>query len=116
MPTAVLVASLERVSKKPSLFLARELPQPVEWAIADDYQRGDEPLGTHWRDVWGDQVSTFPGEVEQPTELNIAKAADAALRQFRRRRRAAPTIAPTKFSRSDWARFFARAGNRFAGA
>jgi hypothetical protein len=37
--------------------------------------------------------------------------------QFRRRgRQAAPTIAPTKFSRSDWARFFARAGNRFAGA
>src|SRR5579863_7586543 len=43
MPTGVLVATLLRVSKDPNLFFARELPQPVEWAIADDYQRGDEP-------------------------------------------------------------------------
>jgi hypothetical protein len=79
MPTAVLVASLLKVSKKPSLFFTRELPAPVEWAIACDYQRGEEPLGTHWRDVWGDQVARFPGEVEQPTEANIAKAARAAI-------------------------------------
>jgi len=88
MPTAVLVATLEKVSKKPSLFFARELPQPVEWAIADDYQRGDEPPGTHWRDVWGDQVATFPGEVEQPTDLNIAKAADAAIATIQKTRKA----------------------------
>jgi hypothetical protein len=79
IPTGVLVATLEKVSKDPSLFFARELPQPVEWAIAEDYQRGDEPPGTHWRDVWGDQAATFPGEVEQPTDLNIAKAASAAI-------------------------------------
>jgi len=91
MPTAVLVATLEKVSKKPSLFFARELPQPVEWAIADDYQRGDEPPGTHWRDVWGDQVATFPGEVEQPTDLNIAKAADAAIATIQKTRKAGRT-------------------------
>jgi hypothetical protein len=79
MRVGVLVATLKKVSKSPSLFLARELPQPVEWAIADDYQRGDESPGTHWRDVWGDQVATSPGEVEEPTELNIAKAAGAAI-------------------------------------
>ena len=79
MPTAVLVASLLKVSKKPSLFFTRELPEPVEWAMACDYQRGDEQPGTHWRDVWGDQVARYPGEVEQPTEANIAKAARAAL-------------------------------------
>jgi hypothetical protein len=53
MPIGVLIATLKKVSKNPSLFFARELPQPVEWAIADDYRRGDELPGTHWRDVWG---------------------------------------------------------------
>lgn len=79
MSTAVLVATLLKVSKNPSLFFKRELPAPVEGAIACDYQRGEEALGTHWRDVWGDQVARFPGEVEQPTEANIAKAARAAI-------------------------------------
>jgi hypothetical protein len=79
MPTAVLVATLLKVSKNPSLFVKRELPAPVEWAIACDYQRGDEPTGTHWRDVGGHQVARFPGEVEQPTEASIAKAARAAI-------------------------------------
>src|SRR4051794_10161745 len=41
MPTGVLAATLLKVSKKPSLLLTRELPAPVEWAIACDYQRGD---------------------------------------------------------------------------
>jgi hypothetical protein len=79
MPAGVLVATLEKVSKHPGLFFGRELPASVEWAIACDYQRADEPPGTHWRDVWGDQLAGFPGEVEQPTELNIAKAAEAAI-------------------------------------
>jgi len=47
--------------------------------MACDYQRGDEQPGIHWRDVWGDQVTAFPGEVEQPTKANIAKAARAAI-------------------------------------
>jgi hypothetical protein len=78
MPASVLVATLLAVSKKPGLFFTRELPAAVEWAIACDYQRGAEPPGTHWRDIRGDQVAAFPGEVEQPTEANIAKAALAA--------------------------------------
>ena len=84
MPTAVLVATLRKVSKKPSLFFTRELPEAVEWAMACDYQRGDEQPGTHWRDVWGDQVARFPGEVEQPTEANIAKAASRRSRDHSR--------------------------------
>src|ERR1700730_16520759 len=79
MPTGVLVATLLKVSKDPNLFFARGLPAPVEWAIACGYQRGDEIPGTHWRDIWGDQVATFPGEVEQPTALNVVKAARSAL-------------------------------------
>jgi len=39
MPPARLVATLNKVSNNPSLFFARELPAPVEWAIACDYQR-----------------------------------------------------------------------------
>ncbi len=85
MPTRVLVATLKKVSKNPNLFFGRELPQPVEWALANDYQRGDEPPGTHWRDVWGDQVAAFPGQVEQPTDRNIAKAADAAIARIQRK-------------------------------
>ncbi len=85
MPTRVLVATLKKVSKNPNLFFGRELPQPVEWALANDYQRGDEPPGTHWRDVWGDQVAAFPGQVEQPTEANIAKAANAAIARIQRK-------------------------------
>jgi hypothetical protein len=68
MPAGMLVATLLEVSKKPSLFFTRELPAPVEWAIACDYQRADEPAGTHWRDIWADQLAAFPGEIEQPTE------------------------------------------------
>src|SRR6202171_1752647 len=79
MPTGVLVASLLKVSKDPNLFFARGLPAPVEWAIACGYQRGDEIPGTHWRDIWGDQVATFPGGVETPTALNVVKAARSAL-------------------------------------
>ncbi len=97
MPTAVLVATLLKVSKKPSLFFTRELPAPVEWAIAGDYQRSEEPLGTHWRDVWGDQVARFPGEVEKPTEENIAKAARAAIANIQESRK--PGRAPNGASR-----------------
>jgi hypothetical protein len=88
MPDAQLVATLKKVSNNPSLFFARELPAPVEWAIACDYQRGDEPAGTHWRDVWGDQVATFPGEVEEPTEANIAKVAGDANARIQKTRKA----------------------------
>ena len=88
MPTGVLVATLQKISKNPSLFLKRELPASVEWAIACAYQRTDEPRGTHWRDVWGDQVAAFPGEIEQPTDLNIANAARTALALLQEKRKA----------------------------
>jgi hypothetical protein len=86
MPTGVLVATLFKVSKDPNLFFARGLPAPVEWAIACGYQRENEIPSTHWRDVWGDQVSSFPGEVEQPTDLNVVKAARAALLTIKAKR------------------------------
>ena len=88
MPIGELKETLKKVSKNPSLFLPRKLPQPVEWAIAADYQRGEEPPGTHWRDVWGDQVARSPGEVEEPTESNIAKAAHAAIARIQKTRKA----------------------------
>jgi hypothetical protein len=91
MPAGVLVATLEKVSKHPGLFFGRELPASVEWAIACDYQRADEPPGTHWRDVWGDQLAGFPGEVEQPIDVNIAKAASAAIATIEATRKAGRT-------------------------
>ena len=92
MSTAVLVATLLKVSKNANLFFRRELPAAVEWALACDYQRADEPPGTHWRDVWGDQVSSVPGEVEQPTQANIAKAARAALATITGNKKAGPEL------------------------
>jgi hypothetical protein len=91
MPAGVLVATLQKVSKHPGLFFGRELPAAVEWAMACDYQRADEQPGTHWRDVWGDQVGKFAGEVEQPTEANIAKAARAAIDSVQETRKAGRT-------------------------
>ncbi|MGX1362267.1 hypothetical protein [Bradyrhizobium elkanii] len=98
MPAGVLAATLLKVAKNPDLFFPRELPAPVEWAMACDYQRGAEPLGTHWRDVWGDQVAAFPGQIEQPTGLNIAKAARAALASLQEKRKAVgSTIGQIRF-------------------
>src|SRR4051794_1458734 len=87
MPDRVLVASLQRVANNPELLLTRELPATVEWAIASVYQRAQEAPGTHWRDVAGDQLARFPGEVEQPTTVNIAKAARVAMETLRQGRK-----------------------------
>jgi hypothetical protein len=87
MPTAVLVATLKKVRANPSLLMTRELPQPVEREIACSYQRENEPPGTHWRDIWGDQVALLPGQVQQPTEANIKKAVLSALEQIQNGRK-----------------------------
>src|SRR6266404_1345661 len=73
MPPARLVATLNKVSNNPSLFFARELPAPVEWAIACDYQRR-APGDALGRCIGGGQVAAFPGEVEEPTEANSPTA------------------------------------------
>jgi hypothetical protein len=79
LPRAVLIATLKRVSKDPSLLRGGELPAQVEWAIARSYQRSDEKPGTHWYDVWHGKVAFPKGKVEVPTDHNIAKGALAAL-------------------------------------
>jgi hypothetical protein len=86
MPNGILVASLKKISMVPSLFFTGALPGPVEWALACRYQRDDETPGTHWRDVWGNQPSTFEGEVQVPTELNLERAAKSAMRSMPRKR------------------------------
>jgi hypothetical protein len=42
-------------------------------------------------DVWGDQLAAFPGEVEQPGNVNIAKAASAAIATIQAARKAGRT-------------------------
>jgi hypothetical protein len=82
MTSAILIATLKRISKTPSLFFSGQLPAAVEWIIACNYQRGDEKPATHWRDVWGDQPALFEGQVETPTEANITRAATSAIRRL----------------------------------
>jgi hypothetical protein len=79
MSSGTLIATLKKVSKSPSLFFSGQLPAAVEWEIACNYQRSDEKPATNWRDVWGDQPALFEGQVEVPTELNIARAAKSAI-------------------------------------
>jgi hypothetical protein len=95
MPSGVLIATLKRVSKTPSLFLSGQLPAAVEWIIARNYRRGDEKRAMHWRDVWGDQPARFEGQVEIPTEPNIARAAISAICGLQKVRRRGRPYNPT---------------------
>jgi hypothetical protein len=54
MRDGVLVATLDKVARNPSLFFDSQLPAAVQWEIATDYQRGDERPGTFGMDIWGD--------------------------------------------------------------
>jgi hypothetical protein len=74
LPRAVLIATLNQVSKEPCLFRHGQLPESVEWAIARTDQRADEKPGTRWQDVWSGKLAFPEGKAEAPTELNIAKA------------------------------------------
>jgi len=86
MPTAVLIATLHKVSSCPLLFFSGQLPAAVEWEIAGNYQRGCEKPATHWRDVWGNQLE---GDVEVPTQPNITRAALSAIDSIQGERRRA---------------------------
>jgi hypothetical protein len=79
LPRGELIATLKRVSKEPCLLRQGQLPEEVEWAIARSYQRLDELPGTHWYDVWHGKLAFPEGKIEMPTDLNIAKAALAAI-------------------------------------
>jgi hypothetical protein len=78
MKDGVLVATLGKVAKNPTLFFDSHLPAAVRWEIANDYQRGDEQPGTFCMDIWGDEQTVCAYSLEKPTEANIKKAAEAA--------------------------------------
>jgi hypothetical protein len=114
MPTGVLVATLRKVSKSPSLFSSGQLPAAVEWEIACNYQRSAEKPGTNWRDVWGDQPSV-EGEVEVPTGPNIAKAALSAIQSIQSsRKRGRPPNAANQILAGRLGNIFRSSGQRIA--
>lgn len=80
LPRAGLIATLKRICREPNLFRSGQLPEEVECEIARNYQRGDENAGTHWQDIWSGKLQFPEGQVEVPTDANIARAADAAIR------------------------------------
>ena len=90
MKDRIVVATLGKVAKNPSLFFDEDLPGVVEAELAVDYQRDSEKRGTFSPDICGNErtISGYP--FQKPTEANIKKAAEAALarvksRQFRGR-------------------------------
>jgi hypothetical protein len=86
MRDGVLVSTLDKVAKNPSLFFAGPLPAAVQWEIAKGYQRGDERPGTFSMDIWGGEQTRCRYSLEAPTESNIKKAAEAAHRRIDERR------------------------------
>ena len=111
---AVLVATLQKVSKNPSLFSSGQLPAAVEWEIACNYQRSDEKPATNWQDVWGNQ-SWVEGDVEVPTEANIAKAALSAIQSIQSlRKRGRPPNAANQILADRLGEIFRSSGQRIA--
>jgi hypothetical protein len=79
VPTdGVLIATLKKIEKTPTLYNSDQLPEAIEWKIASHYQRHDEKPATNWRDVWGNFPETYEGQVEPATDENIARAAASA--------------------------------------
>jgi hypothetical protein len=81
-----VVATLGKVANNPSLFFEHELPASVQWEMAIDYQRGDEKPGSFAMDIWGNEHTACAYPLEKPTEANIQKAAEAALRRINEQR------------------------------
>lgn len=82
MRDGVLVATLDKVARNPSLFFDSQLPAAVQWEIATDYQRGDERPGIFGMDIWGDEQTRCAYRLEAPTEANITRAAETARRRI----------------------------------
>jgi hypothetical protein len=79
MKDRIVVATLKKVAKNPSLVLDGRLPGAVLWEIATDYQRDNEKHGTFSLDIYGDEQSISGHQFQKPTEANIKKAAKTAL-------------------------------------
>jgi hypothetical protein len=87
MSDGVLVSTLNKVAKNPTLFFEGQLPAAVQWEMAIDYQRGEERPGTFCLDIWGDEQTICAYSLETPTEASIKRAAEAALRPVQKGRR-----------------------------
>jgi hypothetical protein len=83
-----LVATLDKIAKKPHLFFESELPAAVQWELANDYQRDDEKPGTFGMDIWGGEEVVSGYQFQRPIEANIRKAAEAALGRIEEQRAA----------------------------
>ncbi len=82
-----IIATLEKIARKPSLFFEHELPAAAQWEMAIVYRRGDEEPGTFCMDIWGNEQTTCAYAIETPTDANIKRAAEAALRSIKRQRK-----------------------------
>jgi hypothetical protein len=78
LSAGVSFATLRKLSKSPALFRDRQLPAVVEWDLARDYGRGDEPPGTTRLKSCGDEKTVSEYAFEAPTEANIKRAAAAS--------------------------------------
>jgi hypothetical protein len=97
MTDGVLVSTLDKVAKNPSLFFESQLPAAVQWEIAKDYQRGDEKPGAFGMDIWGDEQTRCTHLLETPAEANIKRAAEASRRRIQKRRRSGRPFNPANW-------------------
>jgi len=94
----VLAATLLTVSKNPAVLHSRA-SGTSRVGIACDYQRTTSPQGALARRL-GRPGCGLSGEIEQPTDVNIAKAAGAAIVSLQKTRKAGrSTIALIEFCR-----------------
>jgi hypothetical protein len=84
MKDGVVIATLNKIAKNPSVFFDGQPPGAVQWEMAKDYQRGDEKPGTFAMDIWGNEQTTCAYPLETPTEANIKRAAEAASRRVKK--------------------------------
>jgi hypothetical protein len=82
----VLVATLLKVAKDPSLLSLSELHPHAQWEMAHDYQRGEEVPGTFAMDIWGTEQTQIPYIWGEPTSENIARAAKRAANRIQQGR------------------------------
>ena len=78
MPDHILLSTLRKIGRLPSLFFADNSSADAQYMIASRYRRALEKPATYCLDILGDAQINSPYPLEVPTEINISRAAVCA--------------------------------------